>query len=72
MKKYYAAVEGYINGAYRKKGEPAGALSERQAKYLVLSGLVTDKKPDIKPAAVERKPAPKAEPDPATLERKTR
>jgi len=46
MKKiYYAAVSGYILGAQRTKGERVGALSEGEAKYPVLSGLVTDKKP---------------------------
>lgn len=67
MKKtYYAVVDGHINGAYRKKGESCGEMTARQAKYLVMSGLVTDQK--AKPVD----PVKRAEPDPATLERKTR
>lgn len=67
MKKtYYAVIDGYINGAYRKKGEPCGEMTERQVKYLVMSGLVTDKK--AKPVDLLKR----TEPEPATLDRKTR
>ena len=67
MKKtYYTTVAGHILGAHREKGEACGELSNRQAKYLVMSGLITD----VAPKQTER-PA-KPEPDAATLERKTR
>lgn len=45
MKTYYATVAGYINGAYREKGAPCGRMTQQGAKYLVLGGLVSDKKP---------------------------
>lgn len=60
---YYAAVEGFIHGAYRKVGDSLGQLTERQAKYLLMSGLVTTQSP---------KGAERAEPDPTTIGKKTR
>lgn len=40
MKKYFALVEGFILGAYRKVGEPVGELSDLEAKYPLLSGQI--------------------------------
>ncbi len=48
MKTYYAAVEGFIENAYRKVGEPVGQMNEDQAKYLVMAGHITDEAPAIK------------------------
>lgn len=63
-KTYVVNADGYIAGAGRKRGEKI-QLSEREAKYFVLSGLISE--PSIKSA-----PAPKAEPNPTTLDKKTR
>lgn len=69
MKKvYYATVGGFINGVHRAKGECCGQMTERQAKYYILSGLIVEGKP--KGNRTEK--SPKNEPSPATLERKTR
>lgn len=63
---YYAATSGYINGAFHTKDEPVGEMTGTEVKYLLMSGQVTDKKP-------RATPAPKrSEPDPASLEKKTR
>ncbi|MDQ0422291.1 hypothetical protein J2045_003339 [Peteryoungia aggregata LMG 23059] len=51
MKTYYAAVEGFIEGAYRKVGESVGKMTDDQAKYLVMAGHVTD----VAPAAKDEK-----------------
>ncbi|MDR6954126.1 hypothetical protein J2X65_003494 [Ancylobacter sp. 3268] len=67
-KYYYAQVDGFIAGAMRKKGDPVGPLTEREAKYPELAGLLGQDPPVV--GAVESPPKP--EPDPAMLERKTR
>jgi hypothetical protein len=48
VKTYYAAVEGFIEGAYRKVGETVGQMTETQAKYLIMAGHVTDTAPVAK------------------------
>ena len=63
---YYATAEGHIAGKYRKLGDPI-PLTEREAKYLEMSGQISKTNPKDKQADGER-----AEPDPATLDRKTR
>lgn len=66
MKKiYYAQVEGIIDGAHRSVNDELN-LTDREAKYLVMSGLVATEKKVLK---VE---TPSAEPSPATLDMKTR
>lgn len=45
-KMYYAAAEGFIEGSYRKVGDPIGRMTARQAKYLLLDGTITDKAPE--------------------------
>lgn len=74
-KTYYAVVDGNIAGAVRKAGDSCGLLTDRQAKYLVMSGLIST----ARPQAVQKKAeeiavdqAPKEEPSPAMLGRKTR
>lgn len=49
-KVYYAAVDGYIEGAMRKKGERIGALSDLQAKYPLQYGQITDTRPEPSPS----------------------
>jgi hypothetical protein len=65
---YYAAVDGYLFGAQRQKGDPIGQLTAAQAKYDELGGRITD----VNPAIMTEPEPPRAEPDPATLGRKTR
>lgn len=62
-KTYVVNAEGFIAGAHRKKGARI-QLTEREAKYFVLSGLLSD--PQAKAAA------PKQEPSPVALDKKTR
>lgn len=64
-KTYIAQADGFLHGEHRKKKSKL-ELTDREAKYLVLSGLVKLEEPE----PVE--PPKKEEPDPATLERKTR
>jgi hypothetical protein len=45
MKTYYAAAEGFIDGTYRYVGDSIGQLTEAQAKYPLLAGLITDVAP---------------------------
>ena len=79
-KTYYALAEGDINGMYRKAGDPVGDLTDREAKYLAMHGVVSATKPGEKneraekPAEVKDRaePVKRNEPDPATLDRKTR
>lgn len=47
---YYAAVEGFIEGKYRKAGDKVGELSEARAKYLLLACQITENAPSA-PAA---------------------
>lgn len=64
-KVYYAVVSGaFINGAVRQKGDSCGVMTDREAKYMVMSGLITATKPRSAPVA--------AEPDPTLLGKKTR
>lgn len=64
-KTYVAQADGFLHGEHRKKRSKL-ELTDREAKYLLLSGLVKADEP-------EQVEAPKKEePDPATLERKTR
>lgn len=53
-KPYFALVEGFINGSYRKVGESVGELSEIEAKYLVLGGQISATAPAPK-ASAEKK-----------------
>lgn len=46
-KTYYAAAEGFIEGAYRKVGDKVGTLTDRQAKYLLMDGTITAKAPEV-------------------------
>lgn len=46
---YFAAVEGFIEGKYRKVGDKIG-LTEKQAKYLLLDGTLSEKDPKVKAA----------------------
>lgn len=65
MKKpYRVAIAGYLLGAHRKVGDAVN-LTEAEAKYLLLDGTVTEGKP-AKPDA------PRREPSPVDLEKKTR
>lgn len=66
---YYATVDGYINGAMRKAGEAVGKLTDRDAKYLIMSGLVTAEAPKSDKA---RERPLRAEPSPTSLGKKTR
>lgn len=69
MKKtYYALVDGFINGALRDKGSSCGEMTERDAKYWIMSGHITDSAPN---ASAGKEPALK-EPDPTLLDKKTR
>lgn len=65
---YYAAISGFINGAVRAKGDTVGPLSESEAKYLLLSKLITVENPNAKAKPPSRRP----EPSPTTLGKKTR
>lgn len=72
-KTYYAVVDGYIHGAQRARGDAVGPLTERQAKYLLMSGLVSEKPIAVQPLADKRKKGPTPpEPTPTTLDRLTR
>lgn len=62
-KVHYALVEGFINGAFRKVGEPIGELTEKEAKYLVLHGHAST----VRPLRELR-----SEPSPTVLDKKTR
>lgn len=62
-KTYVVNADGFIAGAYRDKGARI-QLTDREAKYLALSGLVSETKVKAE--------APKAEPSPAALDKKTR
>ncbi|MCH4539068.1 hypothetical protein [Ochrobactrum sp. A-1] len=62
-KTYVVNAEGFIAGAHRTKGARI-QLTDREAKYLVLSGLVGE-------ASVKAE-SPKAEPSPVVLDKKTR
>lgn len=42
-KTYYATVEGMINGSHRKVNDEL-QLTDREAKYLVMSGLISTEK----------------------------
>jgi hypothetical protein len=50
-KVYYAAVDGYIEGAMRKKGDRIGTLTDLQAKYPLQYGQITEQRPEP-PSAV--------------------
>jgi hypothetical protein len=63
---YYATAEGHIAGKYRKLGDPI-PLTEQEAKYLEMAGQVSKTNPKDKSASEKRD-----EPDPVTLDRKTR
>ncbi|NTD85492.1 hypothetical protein [Agrobacterium tumefaciens] len=63
---YYATSEGHIAGKYRELGDPI-PLTEKEAKYLLLNGQISKTNPKDKPVEEKR-----SEPDPATLDRKTR
>lgn len=64
MKKtYYAAREGFIENLYRKVGDPVGPLSEDQAKYLLLSGHLSETKPAAPATASLKKSSKPAEAD---------
>lgn len=52
-KAYYAADEGFILGKHRKVGEPVGNLTDREAKYLVLAGQISDKAPEPEAPAAD-------------------
>lgn len=78
-KVYYALTEGDILGRVFERGEPVGELTEREAKYLVMQGTIGLTGPtenvDRELRAAERavkEPPKRSEPDPATLDRKTR
>lgn len=56
MKTYYALVDAFINGAFCKAGDCLGELTDLQAKYMVLAGMISDEPPaatDEAPAADE-------------------
>ena len=65
---YYATADGYFAGAHRKKGDAVGPITDRQAHYPVLAGLLST----TPPAEQEKDPPRTREADPATLGRKTR
>lgn len=69
-KMYFAATEGFINGVYRKVGDPIGRLNELQAKYLVMAGQVTEEKPAELAGKRTPEPKPKADPKPVAPETK--
>lgn len=69
-KTYYALAEGDVHGKFRAVGEPIGQLTDRQAKYLVMTGVISATRPENVGGRVE--PITGNEPDPATLGRKTR
>lgn len=69
-KTYYALAEGDVHGKYRTVGEPIGQLTDRQAKYLVMSGAISATRPEAGDNRAEQIIG--NEPDPATLGRKTR
>lgn len=60
---YFATQDGFINGVYRKKGETCGQMSPNQAKYYLLNGTISERKPEAAPAP---------ELAPTTLDKKTR
>ncbi|MEN5275761.1 hypothetical protein ABE527_02310 [Brucella sp. TWI432] len=63
-KSYTVNADGFIHGAGRKKDESL-LLSDREAKYLVMSGLISVSGSKNEPAVV-------GEPSPTTLDKKTR
>jgi hypothetical protein len=63
-KLYYCMVEGVIDGAHRSVNDEL-QLTDREAKYLIMSGLIGAEKKVVQVDAVK-------EPDPATLDMKTR
>ena len=63
---YYAQVEGTIDGMHRSINDPLN-LTAREAKYLIMSGLIATEKKVI----VKEFPA-STEPSSATLDMKTR
>lgn len=67
---YYAKVEGYILGKHRRQGEVVGPLSEREARYAELAGLISQS--PLEREAAEKPARKRQEPDPAALDRKTR
>lgn len=60
-KVYYAAGDGYIEGAMRKMGDRIGPLTDLQAKYPLQYGQITEKRPE--PSA----PAPVVEDEAGAL-----
>lgn len=64
-KLYFVQVEGMIDGAHRVVNDELN-LTDREAKYLVMSGLVATEKKGAKGEA------PAEEPDAASLGMKTR
>lgn len=75
-KKYTVRVDGFIAGAYRKKGDVI-SLTDRAAKYLVMGGLLVEAPArsadvDDKPAGRRRRSEPEPELSPAALDMKTR
>lgn len=44
-KAYFSCVNGFVNNVRREVGEPVGALSDEEAKYLVMAGQITDEAP---------------------------
>ena len=50
MNTYFAAQEGWIEGAYRMAGDPL-QMKEEQAKYLLPSGIITSEKPSAAKSA---------------------
>ncbi|RBO90513.1 hypothetical protein [Pseudochrobactrum asaccharolyticum] len=72
-KEYFANTTGMIEGAYRNKGDSCGMMTERAAKYPLMAGLITDKKPVAASAPVaEERNVPEKEIDPTLLGKKTR
>lgn len=68
-KTYYAKVEGFIAGKHRAKGDSI-VLSEREARYPLMAGILSDT--PLEPEDQEKPSRKRQEPDPATLDRKTR
>ncbi|THK38654.1 hypothetical protein EHS39_09105 [Ensifer sp. MPMI2T] len=60
-KAYYSRVTGFVNNVHRNVGDPVGILSEQEAKYLVMAGLITDEPPVLERPRRARS-EPKAEP----------
>lgn len=64
-KPYFFTETGMIDGAYREVNEPV-SLTDRQAKYLLMAGLISTER------VVVQKAPPKAEPSPVDLDMKVR